>query len=210
MLNWNMLMEHHPSLAVCKEDMDKALAALIACYEQGGKLLLCGNGGSCADCDHISGELLKGFLKMRPLSDEQKDAMRANCPTLDEDTLSRLQGGLPAVPLAALTALNTAFCNDVDPSLLFAQGVMGLGKAGDILIAMSTSGNAANVCAAAKVAKGLGLTVLALTGEKGGKLAELADICIRVPQTDTYAVQELHLPVYHYLCAAVEEHFFKM
>ena len=209
MLNWDTLIEHHPSLAVCKKDMDKALVALITCYEQGGKLLLCGNGGSCADCDHISGELLKGFLKMRPLSDEKKAAMQANCPELDEDTLSHLQGGLPAVPLAALTALNTAFCNDVEPSLLFAQGVMGLGKVGDILVAMSTSGNAANVCAAAKVAKGLGLTVLALTGEMGGKLAELADVCIRVPRTDTYAVQELHLPVYHYLCAAVEEHFFK-
>jgi len=204
----NKLLNRYPQLAKCQDELKKATAAMINCYKNGGKILLCGNGGSCADCDHIVGELMKGFLKKRPLSTEQKAQMTNLSPLLDEETLSKLQGGLPAISLPSLTALNSAFCNDVDPELIYAQSVMAMGKTGDVLIAMSTSGNAKNVFAAAKVAKGLGLTVIGLTGKGGGKLSEIADICIRVPETETFKVQELHLPVYHYLCAATEEEFF--
>lgn len=204
----NKLLNRYPQLAKCQDGLKKATAAMIDCYKNGGKILLCGNGGSCADCDHIVGELMKGFLKKRPLSTEQKAQMTNLSPLLNEETLSKLQGGLPAISLPSLTALNSAFCNDVDPELIYAQSVMAMGKTGDVLIAMSTSGNAKNVFAAAKVAKGLGLTVIGLTGKGGGNLSEISDICIRVPETETFKVQELHLPVYHYLCAATEEEFF--
>ena len=202
------LLKRYPQLEICKHTLTEAVSVMIDCYKNGGKILLCGNGGSCADCDHIVGELMKGFLKKRPLSTEQKAQMTNLSPLLDEETLSKLQGGLPAISLPSLTALNSAFCNDVDPELIYAQSVMAMGKTGDVLIAMSTSGNAKNVFAAAKVAKGLGLTVIGLTGKGGGKLSEIADICIQVPETETFKVQELHLPVYHYLCAATEEEFF--
>lgn len=203
------VLRRYPTLAVCEEAMTTAIQAIAACYENGGKLLLCGNGGSCADSDHIAGELLKGFLKKRPLSAEQVEAMQMACPELEPGLLDKLQGGLPAIPLTAMAALFTAFCNDVDPELVFAQQVLALGRTGDVLIGISTSGNAKNVAAAAKVAKGLGMTVIGLTGRNGGTLRELSDICVCVPETETYKVQELHLPVYHCLCAAVEEHFFK-
>lgn len=204
----NQLMERYACLACCKEELEKTVRTMIACYEAGGKVMTCGNGGSCADADHIVGELMKGFLKKRPMSQEQKQAMLAGCPDLKEETLNKLQGGLPALSLCSLTALNTAFCNDVDPELMYAQAVFAMGKSGDVLIAMSTSGNAANVCQAAMVAKAMGITVVGLTGASGGRLREIADLCICVPEKETFKVQELHLPVYHYLCAAVEGHFF--
>ncbi len=203
-----LLIERYPALAVCRTDVEAACKMLISCFERGGKLLICGNGGSCADSDHISGELLKGFLKKRPISAEQRMSMTGKCPELEPEMLDKLQGGLPAIPLTAMSALFTAFCNDVDPALVYAQQVMALGRPGDVLIGISTSGNAKNVAAAAKVAKGIGMSVLGLTGKGGGKLAELSDVAIRVPETETYRVQELHLPVYHCLCAAAEEHFF--
>ncbi len=202
------LLSQYPELTPCQLQLEQSVQALISCYEQGGKLLICGNGGSAADGDHITGELMKGFLKKRPLSFSQQQAMMALAPELTPELLQGLQCGLPAISLPGSTALVSAFCNDADPALVYAQGVMALGKPGDILIGMSTSGNAKNVCYAAMVAKGLGMKVLALTGQSGGKLATLADIAVQVPKTETYQIQELHLPVYHYLCAAVEEHFF--
>ena len=204
----NELITRYPILASCKDDIALAAQTLINCYKKGGKLLICGNGGSCADSDHIVGELLKGFLKKRPLSDEKKQEMKANYPDISEDVLEKLQGSLPAIALPSITALNTAFCNDVDPALMYAQSVVGLGNPGDMLIAISTSGNSVNAVGAAKVAKALGLTVVALTGKGGGKLGEIADIAVRVPETETFKIQELHLPVYHYICAAVEAEFF--
>ena len=204
----NELLRRYPELIVCKEQIEEAKETIIKCYENGGKLLLSGNGGSAADCDHIVGELMKGFLKKRPLTDGEKETMKENNPKLSEETLSSLQKGLPAVSLTSLSILNSAFCNDVDPDLIYAQGVLSLGKKGDVLIAISTSGNAVNVNEAAKVAVSLGVKVIALTGETGGKLKENADISVTVPETETFKIQELHLPVYHYLCAAVEEHFF--
>ena len=203
------LLTRYPVLAACEKEIADARDALIACYERGNKVLLCGNGGSCADCDHIVGELMKGFLKKRPLSEEKRAEMKKSYD-VDDALLSSLQVGLPAVSLQSLTALNSAFCNDVDPDLIYAQAVLGLGKRGDVLIALSTSGNAKNVAAAVSVARAIGMTVIGMTGEKGGKLREMADITVNVPERETFKVQELHLPVYHYLCAAVEAHFFDL
>ena len=201
------LLARYPVLTACEKEIVAARDALISCYKNGGKVLLAGNGGSCADCDHIVGELMKGFLKKRPLSEEKKREMKA-AYAVDDAILSSLQVGLPAISLQSLTALNSAFCNDVDPELIYAQAVLGLGKAGDVLIALSTSGNAKNVAAAVSVAKSIGMTVIGMTGAKGGRLREMADYPIPVPEIETFKVQELHLPVYHYLCAAVEAHFF--
>lgn len=202
------LLHRYPQLAGCEEDLKNTVAAMICCYENGGKILLCGNGGSCADADHIVGELMKGFLKKRPLSPEEFQTMQQRCPKLEADLVGKLQKGLPALSVCSLTALNTAFCNDVDPELIYAQTVFAMGKPEDLLIGISTSGNAKNVAAAAKVAKAMDIRVIGLTGAGGGQLKTLADICIRVPETETFKVQELHLPVYHYLCAATEAHFF--
>lgn len=205
----NELLKRYPSLAEIKDDITKATDAIIRCYEKGGKVLLCGNGGSCADCEHIVGELMKGFLKLRPISENKKAEMKANSPIIDDEILSKLQCGLPAISLPSMTALNSAFCNDVDPELIYAQPLIALGNKGDILIAISTSGNSKNVFGAVKVAKALGVTVIGLTGKTGGKLREHSDICICAPETETFKIQELHLPIYHYICAEVEAHFFE-
>ena len=152
---------------------------------------------------------MKGFLKKRSLTGEQKASMQRNYPELDESVLNKLQQALPAVVLSDATALNSAFANDVDPCLVYAQQTLGLGTAEDVLVCLSTSGSSQNVVEAAKVAKSIGLSVVALTGSSGGWLKEIADVCITVPAVETYQVQELHLPVYHCLCAAVEAHFFE-
>lgn len=209
MLN-NELLNRYPSLLECMEDIKNAARAIIDCYEKGGKLLLCGNGGSCADCEHIVGELMKGFLKKRPLNDSKKAEMKNRCDLVDDDLLRKLQGGLPAIAIPSITALNSAFCNDVDPELVYAQPLMSLAKENDMLIGISTSGNSKNVFGAVKVAKALGIKVLGLTGKTGGKLKEVSDICVCAPETETFKIQELHLPIYHYLCAVVEEHFFNV
>ena len=204
----NELLKRYPLLAACKSDIEKSKEAIISCYKSGGKLLLCGNGGSSADCDHIVGELMKGFLKLRPLSKSQKEKMTERCRAIDDETLSKLQLGLPAISLSAQTSLTSAFCNDVDPTLVYAQATLALGKENDVLIAISTSGNSKNVINAVKIAKSLGLTVIALSGNGGGSLSDISDICISVPENETFKIQELHLPVYHYLCASVEDYFF--
>lgn len=204
----NELIERYPSLAVCWGDIEAAKEVLIDCYEKGGKLLLCGNGGSSADCDHIVGELMKGFLLKRSLSNKLKEDMSSRSPALDGSVLNKLQMGLPAISLTSIGALNTAFSNDVDPELIYAQSVFALGKEGDVLIAISTSGNARNVSEAVKVAKGAGMKVIALTGRDGGALRSLSDVCIIAPECETYKIQELHLPIYHFLCGEVEKHFF--
>lgn len=208
MKNLEILIERYPALKVCKGDIAKATAAMVHSYENGGKTLLCGNGGSCADCDHIVGELMKGFLKKRPMSEEKKSEMMSACAELEHELLSKLQCGLPAISLPSITALGSAFNNDVDPELTYAQATFALGVKGDVFIGLSTSGNAKNVFAAAKVAKAMGMTVVSFTGMGGGKLATVADVAIKVPETETYKIQELHLPVYHAICADVEEHFF--
>ncbi len=203
------LFTRYKTLAPCRETILKARDALVRCFREGGKLLLCGNGGSAADCEHIVGELMKGFLKKRPLDDKTKQQMKEKSPSLDEGILSKLQVGLPAISLCSMTALTSAFSNDVDPELIYAQGVCSLGRARDVLFAISTSGNAKNVLAAAKVARGRDITVIALTGKSGGALGGVADIAITVPECETYKVQELHLPIYHFLCAQTESAFFE-
>ena len=208
-----ILLQNHPALTACQDTIETARDLLIDTYREGGKLLLCGNGGSAADCDHIAGELLKGFLSHRPLSEEDCLALAESLPDGEADPdlyllAGQLQGGLPAISLPAQTAALTAVCNDTDPALIFAQLTWALGQSGDTLICLSTSGNSRNVVLAAKAAKTKGLRVLALTGEKDSKLSEMADVTVQVPAHDTYRVQEYHLPVYHYLCAAVEEAFF--
>lgn len=204
------LFERYPKLKSSEAEIEKAIELIIDCYKNDGKLLLCGNGGSSSDCEHISGELMKGFLKKRPLSESQKGEMKEKCPQLEDETLSLLQGGLPAISLPSLTALLTAFSNDVAPELSYAQAVLSLGKKGDILIAISTSGNAENVVSAAKIAKGVGMTVIALTGKDGGKLKDFSDVAIIVDESETFKIQELHLPTYHYICSEIEEYFFEV
>lgn len=202
------LYERYTNLCGIKDSIENAKNLLIKSFSEGGKLLLCGNGGSCSDCDHIVGELMKGFMSKRELSDSQKQLMKSNLPDISDEWLCELQGGLPAISLPSATALNAAFCNDVNPELMYAQQLIGLGKKEDVLFCISTSGNSKNVYAAAVVAKALGITVIGLTGESGGKLKEIADVCICAPEKETYKVQELHLPIYHYLCAEIENHFF--
>jgi len=171
---------------------------LIETYRNGGKVLVCGNGGSASDSEHIVGELLKGFLSKRPVTDER----------IPESLRAELQGSLPAISLPSQCAILSAYCNDVSPEMMYAQLVYGYGKEGDVLIAISTSGNAANVAKAAEVAHYIGVKTIALTGAKDSKLSELSTITVKVPETETYKVQELHLPVYHYLCAGVEKELF--
>ena len=195
-------------MIAAKPDIEMAKEAIIKAFETGGKLLLGGNGGSCADCEHIVGELMKGFMRKRELPEEKKLEMIKNADFIDREWLCQLQGGLPAISLPSAAALNTAFCNDVNPELIYAQQLMGLGKSGDVLLCISTSGNSKNVCAAATVGSALVITVIGLPGKSGGRLKEIADICICVPETETYKVQELHLPVYHYICAEAEKYFF--
>lgn len=190
------LVERYPKLSAVAENTNKAIEAIINCYNNGGKVMLCGNGGSASDCSHIVGELMKGFLKLRPTNS-------------NNEVVSKLQKGLPAISLCEASALLTAFCNDVDPNLIFAQQVLGLGKKEDILIGISTSGNAKNVDAAVETAKELGITVIGLTGKDGGLLGKKSDISIIAPENETFKIQECHLPIYHAICAAVEENFFK-
>lgn len=204
----NELIERYPALSGSRESIELALEKIIGCFERGGKLLLCGNGGSAADCDHIVGELMKDFLIKRPLDGNLKEGMMRRSPRLNEAVLNNLQLGLPAISLPSITGFNTAFCNDRDPELVYAQGVLALAREEDVLIAISTSGNAKNVLRAAEVARGLGNTVIGLSGMTGGELKGTSDACICVPETETYKIQELHIAVYHYLCAAAEKHFF--
>lgn len=192
------LLERYPKLLSCKDDILRAREALIRCYEKKGKLLLCGNGGSCADCDHIVGELMKGFFLKRKVDDKK----------IPENIREHLQGSLPAISLSSHTAFMSAFINDAEPSMVYAQMLYGYARPNDVFIGLSTSGNSANVVNAATVAKAIGIGTIALTGKNGGALSEICDVAIRVPETETYKIQELHLPVYHYLCAEVEKHFF--
>ena len=192
------LLTRYPQLNICKNDIENALSLMIDTYKKGGKILVCGNGGSSADADHIVGELMKGFLKSRKVTDER----------IPQDLREKLQGALPAISLSAHTSLMTATINDNDADMIFAQQVYGYAKENDLLIAISTSGNSKNVVNAVKVAKSLGVKAIVLTGETGGELKQFADVTICAPSTETYKIQEYHLPIYHYLCAKVEEEFF--
>lgn len=196
-----ILLQNYPQLSVCAPQIEAAFDLLKTSYQAGGKLLLCGNGGSASDADHIAGELLKGFKSRRPLPPD----LRARFG----DTLTdKLQGALPAIPLGNFTALNTAYLNDVDGEYTYAQLVLGLGKPGDVLLGISTSGNAKNVNHAFRTARGLGLKTIGLTGENGGEFRNNCDVCIHAPAQETYRIQEFHLPIYHALCLMLEAEFF--
>lgn len=204
----NLLIERYPKLAVCKEDIKKAYELLEAAYINGRKLLVCGNGGSASDSEHIVGELMKEFKIKRKVYSDQATALKAIDPELGQVLADNLQGALPAICLTGHSSLTTAFMNDANADLVFAQQVNGYGKPGDVFLGISTSGNSKNVLYAAVNAKAKGLTVIGLTGAKENKLMKYADVCIRVPETETYKIQELHLPVYHCLCLMLEEKFF--
>ena len=194
-----MLYERYPELECCRKDIEKALELMIDTYKNDGKILICGNGGSAADSEHIVGELMKEFLLKRTVSDERiPERLRCN-----------LQGTLPAISLPSQCAILSAFVNDVEPEMMYAQLVYGYAKPEDLVIGLSTSGNSKNVVYAAKVAKAKKLVTIAMTGEKESELSRICDITIRVPESETYKIQELHLPVYHYICAKVEQHFFE-
>jgi len=195
------LFERLPPLRECRESLERAFAALRDCYAGGGKALICGNGGSAADAEHWSAELMKGFRLHRPLPPEWR-------AKLGEDLADKLQGGLPAIPLPSFMSLSTAYANDVDPAMIFAQMVWGLGNRGDVLIGLSASGNAENVLRALRVARAKEMVAIGLTGASGGQMRPLVDVCVRVPATDVYLVQEYHLPVYHCLSLMLEDEFF--
>ena len=204
----NLLIERYPKLAVCKEDIHKAYELLEAAYSNGRKLLVCGNGGSASDSEHIVGELMKEFKLKRKVYSDQATALKAIDPELGQVLADNLQGALPAICLTGHSSLTTAFMNDANADLVFAQQVNGYGKPGDVFLGISTSGNSKNVLYAAVNAKAKGLKVIGLTGAKESKLMKYADVCIRVPETETYKIQEYHLPVYHCLCLMLEEKFF--
>ncbi len=202
------LTTRYPALLPCRPAIEAAASALIAAFRRGGKLLLAGNGGSAADCLHIAGELLKGFLSKRPLHEEEREQLIERYAEAGAVLGAQLQHGLPAIALPGALALTTAMANDVHADLIYAQGVMALGAPGDVLLAISTSGMAANVLAAVRVARWRGLTTIALSGKTGGALAHLCDIAILAPGAGTPEIQEYHLPIYHALCAAVEAALF--
>ena len=202
------LITRYPMLHSCGEDIIKAYELMCQSFEAGGKLLLAGNGGSCADAEHIVGELMKGFCLQRQIPASFVDKMKEIDGEAGAYLGKRLQGALPTLALHTQQALSTAYLNDVDGESLLAQALYGYGVAGDCLLAISTSGNSSNVLYAVVVAKTKGIKVIGLTGKDGGKLKEMADISIVVPQNETFKIQELHLPVYHCLCLMLEEYFF--
>lgn len=205
----NELITRYPILAPCREDILRAYEALETCYTQGRKLLVAGNGGSAADSEHIVGELMKEFKLKRRVFADQAESMQRIDPEMGRILAENLQGALPAISLCEHSGLNTAYMNDSgEPALIFAQQVNGYGRKGDVFLGISTSGNSKNILYAAVAAKAKGLKVIGLTGHKESRLATLADVCIRVPETETYKIQELHLPVYHALCMMLEERFF--
>ncbi len=198
------LFQRYPCLEECKNDIYNAFTAMAQSLKNGGKILCCGNGGSAADCDHFAGELLKGFLKKRPLSADEKAKFS------DSFIADNLQKGLPVISLCTHSALMTAFSNDAVPSLVFAQQVYAYAKNDDVLLCLSTSGNSENIVYAAETAKAAGCVSIGITGKNPSRLSEICDICIRLPETETFKIQELTLPVYHCIAAMLEDYFFEM
>ncbi len=197
----NRLLERIPALKVCEQEIYSACEMLLKCFQNGNQVLLCGNGGSAADCEHIAGELVKRFSRPRPLSEELRKK-------LGPELADNLHGALPALSLPSMVSFTTAFVNDDVPEYAFAQQVIAFGKPGDLLLGISTSGNSKNIVHAVKTANLLGLTTVGLTGQTGGKLSAECKLCIKAPATEVPRVQELHLPVYHTLCQVVEDTLF--
>ncbi|MDO4197501.1 MAG: SIS domain-containing protein [Erysipelotrichaceae bacterium] len=201
-------MKRYPQLKVCAEDMLYAFKMIKDSYDNDGKLLIAGNGGSAADSEHIAGELMKRFKSKRPIDEDLKNKLTEIDKEIGEQLSDSLEKPLYAVPLTSHVALTTAYMNDVNAEGVFAQQLLGYGKKGDVFLAISTSGNSKNIYYACVVAKALGIKIVGLTGSKDSKLSGIADVCIKVPETETYKIQELHLPVYHCLCLMLENNYF--
>lgn len=208
MSNLDLLIMRYPHLECCKGNIIIAFEFIRDCYKNGGKLLVCGNGGSAADAEHIVGELMKGFKKARHLASIEVEKLVEIDSLMGRTLADNLQGALPAIALDGHPALTTAYMNDCEPIICFAQQVYGYGCKNDVLFAISTSGNSRNVLYAVVAAKAKGMVVIGLTGENSSKLSAMSDVCIRVPSTETYQIQELHLPIYHCLCLMLEDYFF--
>lgn len=202
------LFQDYPKLEPCHTSIEQTFQILKECYEQQHKLLLCGNGGSASDCEHITGELMKSFRLKRTIPQYHKDILNERFGESGNYLADKLQRGLEAVPLVSYGALETAIINDLGSEMVFAQQVYACGRNKDVLLCFTTSGNAKDVCLAAMVAKLLDIRVIGFTGAEGGALKDLCDCCICVPETETYRIQEKHLPIYHSLCLMLEEYFF--
>lgn len=202
------LLTRYPVLEPCREDIINAYLIMEECYEYDGKLLIAGNGGSAADSEHIAGELMKRFKSPRPVPHDFAEKLKDIDSIRGEELAKNLERGLMAIPLVAHEALSTAYINDVDGLGVFAQQLYGFGRPGDVFLGISTSGNSKNVMSATVVARALGMKVIGLTGAQGGELARVADVTVKVPETETYMIQELHLPVYHCWCLMLEDRFF--
>ena len=202
------LVKRYPSLETAAEQIKAAYNILEMSYANGGKLLIAGNGGSAADCEHMAGELMKKFRIPRPVPEKLAKRLTEIDPVRGAQLAEKLEVGLTAIPLVAHEALTTAYINDVDGYGVFAQQLLGFGRPGDVLFAISTSGNSKNVMNAVILARALAIPVIGLTGADGGELGRTAAVAIKVPETETYKIQELHLPIYHCLCMMLEEHFF--
>lgn len=207
-LNMDILFSHYPELKPLKEDLQNALNLFKDTYKNGGKVLVCGNGGSCADCEHIVGELMKGFLSTRPISEKEKSKFTELFDDADYFN-NNLQGALPAISLPSQCGILSAFNNDVDPDLVYAQLAYGYGNENDLIIGLSTSGNSKNVINAFKAAKAKNMKTLGFCGKNQCKMDENCNVVLHAPHTDTYRIQEYHLPMYHWLCAEIEKVFFK-
>lgn len=204
----DLLIERYPSLEPIKQELIDAYLIMEESYSKGGKLLVAGNGGSAADSEHIVGELMKGFKMPRKMTSEFSEKLKAVDPELGDVLANNLQGALPAIALDGHPALTTAYMNDCEPLLCFAQQVNGFGKPEDVFLGISTSGNSKNILYAATVAKAKGMKVIGLTGAKDSKLMKYADVCVKATNTETYMIQELHLPIYHCWCLMLEDKFF--
>ncbi|WP_264473947.1 D-sedoheptulose-7-phosphate isomerase [Lachnospira pectinoschiza] len=203
-----LLVKRYPQLKSIQSQIEQAYLVLEECYANGGKLLIAGNGGSAADAEHIAGELMKRFKIKRPVSKEFAEKLAEIDAVRGKQLADNLECSLMAIPLVAHEALTTAYINDVDGYGVFAQQLFGYGRKGDVFLGISTSGNSKNIMNATVVARASGIKVIGLTGETGGELAKVADVAVKVPEKETYMIQELHLPIYHCWCLMLEERFF--
>lgn len=206
----DLLVARYPKLEAVRPEIIDSYLLMEESYENGGKLLIAGNGGSAADSEHIAGELMKRFKILRPVSKEYAEKLKEVDPVRGAELSKNLECSLMAIPLVAHEALTTAYINDVDGLGVFAQQLFGYGREGDVFLGISTSGNSKNILNATVVARASGIKVVGLTGAKGGELAKVADVAVKAPETETYMIQELHLPIYHCWCLMLEDHFFGM
>lgn len=204
----DLLIDRYPKLEPIRHDIIDAYLIMESCYENGGKLLIAGNGGSAADSEHMAGELMKRFKMPRPVTSEFAEKLQSIDPVRGTELSKNLERALCAIPLVTHEAMTTAYINDVDGLGVFAQQLFGFGKEGDVFIGISTSGNSKNVMSATVVARAMGIKVIGLTGKKGGELAQVADVTVKAPEVETYMIQELHLPIYHCWCLMLEDRFF--